>query len=151
MFEDDVFVHSVNIAKLHIFSACLSDLATYVAAKALEGSTASDAMRRELALDWFRAALADNAEQYVAEFDPAAAEAAFAARLAATDWHGAAMRPDGFVASPQALLRWAPIAPELKRDDAEIVKNSIRFTWRDVREQVGKRLDARAIAAELGA
>jgi hypothetical protein len=151
MFEDDVFVHSVNIAKLHIFAACLSDLATYVAAKALDGSAAADATRRDLALDWFRAALADNADQYVAEFDPAAAEAAFAERLAVTDWRGPALRPDGFVASPQAMLRWAPIAPELKHDDVEIVENSIRFTWRDVREQVGKRLDAHAIAAELGA
>lgn len=150
MFDDDQFVHSVNIAKLHIFAACLSDLAIYVAAKALDCSAADDAARRELALACFRTGLADNTGQFVAEFDAKDAEAGFLERLASTDWRGGALRPEGFTASPQALLRWAPIAPELKRDDVEIVRNSIRFAWREVREQVGKRLDAGAIAAEVG-
>ena len=40
------------------------------------------------------------------------------------------------------------IADELKEQDGEIVTNSIRFRWRDVREQLRKRIDRDAICAE---
>ncbi|EIM73317.1 hypothetical protein A33O_16150 [Nitratireductor aquibiodomus RA22] len=33
MFEDDVFIGSINIAKLHVFAACLSDLTIHAVAK----------------------------------------------------------------------------------------------------------------------
>jgi hypothetical protein len=55
---------------------------------------------------------------------------------------------DIFSESPAALVRWAPIAPELKQFDQEIVENSIKFKWRDVRRDLGKRLDAAAVARQ---
>ena len=50
--------------------------------------------------------------------------------------------------SPAALVRWAPIADKLKKFDSEIVENSVKFAWRDIREQFNKRLDAAAVAAD---
>jgi hypothetical protein len=36
----------------------------------------------------------------------------------------------------------------LKQFDQEIVENSIKFKWRDVRRDLGKRLDGAAVALQ---
>ena len=36
---------------------------------------------------------------------------------------------EAFSRSIQALLQWAPVVQEMKKDDAEIVSNSIYFKW----------------------
>lgn len=158
MFEDDVFVRSIDIAKMQVFAACLSDLALFAVRRALQDARLDDiplddGLRRQLALRCFRQGLADNAEQAgaVEAFSPAESEAAFRRRLAFFDWHDGLGDPDIFAESPAALVRWAPIAPELKKFDEEIVRNSVRFAWRDIRGQLEKRVDGPAIAAELRA
>ena len=150
MFEDDVFVASIDIAKMHIFAACLSDLAVYAASRALQDDR--DAIAHAvLAESCFNAGLADNEDQAlrVAAFSVEEAKAAFARRLAFADWQAAPQGPALFTASPAALVEWAPIAPELKRHDTEIIENSIRFTWREVRQQFERRIDGGSVAAEL--
>ena len=149
MFHDDVFVASVNVAKMHIFAACLSDLTIHAVAHGLQEAMCDDGIRKEIAVDCFRSGLADNADQIVDGFAVSEAVADFARRLDGTDWHFGALRSENFSRSPLALVRWAPIAPELKRLDADIVENSIRFAWRDVRTQLRRRLDTAAIASEL--
>ncbi len=150
MFEDDVFVASINIAKMHVFAACLSDLALFAVSRALRRAPVDDAKRREVALHCFLAGLENNAEQAAAvdSFEPEAEVAAFKRRLAFWDWQDGPQGPDIFSESPAALVHWAPIAPELKKFDKEIVENSIRYAWRDVRVQLDRRLDADAVAAD---
>lgn len=149
VFADPVFVRSINIAKFHVFEACLSDLGIYVAAQALSGRPLDDEMRRKLALGCFHRGLTDNSADIPAEFSASAAETRFCQRLGTTPWTGRALHRDNFDQSPVALLKWAPIAPELKGEDEEIIENSIRFAWRDIREQFQKRLDADALFAEF--
>ena len=85
-----------------------------------------------------------------AEADEVRAEIveSFEARIKQTHWPNAAIGENAFTSSPKALLDSAPIADELKEQDVEIVTNSIRFRWRDVREQLRKRIDRDAICAE---
>lgn len=151
LFEDDVFVASINVAKMHVFAACLSDLAVFAASRALRDEPVEDSLRQDLALACFTKGLADNQEQArgVEDFSIEAAEAEFRRRLAFQDWHGGATGAGLFTASPAALYKWAPIAPELKRDDKEIVENSIKFTWREVRAQFDKRVQGASVAADL--
>lgn len=145
VFDDQTFVHSINIAKYHVFAACLSDLAIYAVATALCSQEVADESRRDLAMRCFRRGLDDNSDDVPIEFRFDQATLAFADRLKITDWTSAALRPDNFSASPVALLKWAPIADHLKNDDAEIVQNSIRFAWRDIREQFQQRLVQEAV------
>ena len=151
MFEDDVFVGSINIAKMQVYAACLSDLAIYAVSRALSGAPLDDSRRRDLALHCFRMGLTDNAEQVASTeaFRPEEAVAAFEKRLAFWDWQDGPSGPDIFSESPEALIRWAPIAPQLKKYDKEIVQNSIKYAWRDIRVQFDSRLDAAAVAAEV--
>lgn len=151
LFEDDVFVSSIDVAKMHVFAACLSDLAVYAAYRALRDQDLEDSARRDLALCCFNSGLADNEDQArgVRSFSIEDAETAFERRLAFLDWKLGATGAVLFTASPAALFEWAPIAPELKRDDKEIVENSIKFTWREIRAQLDKRIDEAAIATDL--
>jgi hypothetical protein len=148
-FQKEVFAKSLNIAKMHVFAACLSDIVIYAVAEALAAAPFNDEIRCTVARHCFRSAINENmkfaptlhwASDAIEEFD---------ARLADTIWNVGALMPGNFTRSPLALVRWAPIAPELKRHDTEIVENSIKFTWLGVREDFRKRLDRDAIASDV--
>jgi hypothetical protein len=148
MFADANIVASLNIAKLRVFAGCLSDLTIYAVAKVMHDRPVGNDERCALARRMFEAGLRANTAE-AAETFPAGEEIeAFESRLAATDWRKGALEADNFTASPRALYQWAPIADKLKAFDAEIVANSIRFAWRDVREQFQKRIVAEAVAAD---
>ncbi len=152
MFEDEVFVASIDIAKMQVFAACLADLAIFAVWRTRREAPRppEPAVCKALALCCFRRGLADNAEQAagVPNFSAEDALADFERRLAFWDWVGGPQGADIFSESPPALVRWAPIAPELKKFDREIVENSIRFKWREVRAGLARRLDAAAVATE---
>lgn len=151
MFKDDLIIHSVNIAKMHYFAACLSDLTIYAVAQATVSLGADDAVRRTLAEDVYRSALEKNMSESVDEFSPAEAIREFQVRLSGTDWSGLALTRDNFTQSPVKLIEWAPIAEHLKKMDQEIAENSVKFAWADIRRSYEKRLDAEAVVQDLAA
>ena len=149
LFEDDIFVQSINIAKLRVFAACLSDLTIHAVANATQGQAVTDDGRCALAGDCYRAALTENATDAPTEFSAQGSLDDFLARLRETDWSEGALHRENFTCSPDALVHWAPIAPELKKFDREIVENSIKFAWQDIRRQFDRRMDRDAISADL--
>ena len=56
---------------------------------------------------------------------------------AATDWAAAAAGEAAFAGSAADLVRVAPVAEEFKALDRPIVRNSMRFRWREVRASCG--------------
>jgi len=152
VFADDVFVRSISIANHRIYPAALSDLTIFCVAQALDGHPSAKAEDREgIALECFRNGLAANREGRPEPVDEEGLAAEFAARLAETDWHGRALKAENFTLSPRALVRWAPIAPELKKYDAEIVANSMKYAWLDIRARYLKRLRREAVWADIAA
>jgi hypothetical protein len=145
VFDDQTFVRSINIAKYQVFAACLSDLAIYASAHALKDLPHGGGPQRALALRCFQHGLRDNGSGMPPEFDSAEVTETFIARLQRTDWHADALSRSNFTESPKALIRWAPIADHLKDDDREIIRNSITFAWRDIRERFQQRLDRDAV------
>ncbi|MFA7506333.1 MAG: hypothetical protein WCZ28_16665 [Burkholderiaceae bacterium] len=148
-FRNPDFARSIDIAKLHVFAACLSDLAIHASARATVDPRIDDATRAALASACLRRGLDDNAGSFVEGFSRAEAENALEIRLAGLDWSRMGAGPESFATSPAALARWAPVAPELKKHDIEIIENSVRFAWQEIRVDFGHRLDPQAIAAEL--
>ncbi len=148
MFADANIIASLNISKMYVFAGSLSDLAIYTVAHALQGQAVGNDDRAALALRIYEAGLRDNAGEAPPQFKADETIEAFKQRLADTDWVKRALQPENFTESPRALLRWAPIVDSLKKFDAEIVENSVKFAWRDVREQFRKRIDAAAVAAD---
>ena len=70
------------------------------------------------------------------------------ARLALVDWAAVDDGEQAFSASPDALIRWAPVLDELKQLDEAIVRNSVRFRWQEVRRDLRACLDARAVLGD---
>lgn len=149
MFENEVFVQSINIAKFNLFAACLSDLTIYSVAHATKDLGGTPSLRRTIALECYAEALRENNAEAPPEFDRKEAVASFTRRLDETDWRYAALQRENFTHSPRALYRWAPIAPELKSDDTDILANSISFAWSEVRQGFLRTLDVDAVRREI--
>ncbi len=148
VFEDDKFLPSINKAKWQTYGACLSDLTVFAAAMTgSENRLGTDEMSN-LARKCFETAVQQTFDDAEADAARAQIVESFEARLEQTHWPNAAIGENAFTSSPGILLESAPIADELKERDVEIVTNSIRFRWRDVREQLRKRIDRDAICAE---
>ncbi|MDD3518277.1 MAG: esterase [Chromatiales bacterium] len=145
LFDDDPFVVSINVAKWHVWLACLSDLAVYAGgmlARHPPGHYVETGrlMQEVVARILDETGVPDEAD---AEF-PAHAERV-RARIADCDWTRVTDDEQAFSESPQAVVRWAPIVDELKQLDEEIVMNSVRFRWQEVRRDLRQCLDAEAV------
>jgi len=148
MFEDKNIITSLNIAKWHVLAGCLSDLTIYAVGTALHDQSVGDDARREMARRCHETALHENIGDAGEQFSAPDCIEEFNRRLDDTDWRHGALLPENFTRSPQALFKWAPIADELKRFDSEIIENSVKFAWRDIREQFRKRIDAASVRAD---
>jgi hypothetical protein len=145
LFDDDSFVRSINIAKWHVWLACLADLSVYAGGLLVQRTGASPSeigvlMQRQLA-----AILDATGTPADADHEFAAHAARVRARLAGCDWSGITDDEAPFSESPTALIRWAPIVDNLKELDEEIVKNSVRFRWQEIRRDLRRGLDAEAV------
>ena len=145
LFENDAFVVSINHAKWQMWLACLSDLSVFagglLALRSRAGPTAAGAAvcgAVDAILE--RTGIPDDC-------GPLFAEGAMAVRdrLGRCDWHALKDDESAFTASPEALVRHAPIIPELMALDEEIVRNSVRFRWQEVRRELRAALDADSI------
>lgn len=149
LFDDDSFVASINIAKWHLWLDCLSDVAVFAGGRIAQ--RAPDEVQRI-------------ARMMTSEIDtlllrtgtPSEAGGEFAShadqvrsRLAGTDWLLVGEDEAAFVASPAALVRWAPIMDELKALDEAIVLNSVRFRWQEVRRDFLQYLELQPLLSSM--
>jgi len=150
LFDDDQFIVSTNIARWHVWLACLSDLSVYAGGMVRHNSGASDADVGRLMQRLVEEILAENGtpEEAGPEYSDHADRVR--TRLALCNW---SVQTDGdapFVESPTALVRWAPIVDELKALDEDIVRNSVRFRWHEIRRQLRRALDAESVMSAAG-
>lgn len=151
LFNDDAFVVSIDIARWHVWLACLSDLAVYAGGLLFQRAGAPATEVARLVTGEVEGILAEVGTPAEAgdQFDAHAARVR--SRIALCDW--AAVRDDEsmFAESPAALVRYAPVTDELKQLDEEIVMNSVRFRWQEIRRQLRRDLDAELVLASPAA
>ena len=145
LFENDAYVVSINYAKWQMWLACLSDLTVYAGALlALRSGAPPDAVGTVMIR-----AVQEILDRTGTPPDsgPAYTEGAATVleRVRGCRWHGLADDEAEFTASPEALVRHAPIIQELMALDEEIVRNSVRFRWQEVRRELRTTLDAEAV------
>lgn len=147
LFDDDVFVRSINIAKWQIWLACLSDLSVYAGGLLSRSSRYQSATIRKLLLQVTDDILSETGIPQDAgpEFQKDATQ--IQERLHATSWQEFEDNEQVFTLSPRSLVDWAPIIDELKQLDEEIVINSVRFRWQKVRQDLRKALQAETLLA----
>lgn len=148
MFEDDVFIQSINVAKLHVFAACLSDLAVHTVARVEHAGSLGNEQAALLASHCVEWGIGDNQDHLPDQSMAQSWRDGFAVRLKDVHWQNLAAGGDAFSESPKALFHWAPIAEKLKRYDQEIVENSIRFAFGEVARDFRERATPGGIAAD---
>lgn len=147
-FEDDAFSRVIRNSAIRLYFSCLADLAVYAAAITGQDGRLGDTECDALARHCFRAALAGGTDHLDDVSVPAEMLAAFDKRAGATIWTAAAQGGAAFTGSITDLLRVAPVIDEFKAEDEEQVTNSMRFRWRNTREQLRNRTDADAVAED---
>ena len=150
LFENDAFVVSINHAKWQMWLACLSDLAVYAGGLLAHRSGAGPAVAgaavgRAVGAILERTGTPEDCGPLFAEGVEAVRN-----RVNGCDWDAVRDDETAFTASPEALVRHAPIIRELMALDEEIVRNSVRFRWQEVRRELRATLDADAVLATAG-
>jgi len=148
MFENEDILQSINIAKWHIWLACASDLSLYIGQCLLQADAIDEARVRELIPAALRQVFDEAGVPDEAGPDFVAARDRALQRIDTCDWSIERDDDTVFSMSPDALYYWSPIADELKQRDENIVRNSIRFRWIEVRRNTRKQLDPDALAAD---
>jgi len=146
-FENDEFVESMRIAQLKVYRACAADLTIFVTANVASVGGLDHDEATNLAMQLFAYALKNSGRQD--DGDPNEAIATFRDRAERTVWPQAAHYENAFFESPSMLIEAAPVVDDFKKRDREIVINSIRFRWRDIREQYRKRAEYIEIAEDF--
>jgi hypothetical protein len=146
-FSDPAFSAAIQEAAVRVFASCASDLTVHAVALAGSGRL-SDGEMAALARRVHGVALARGLADVAPDRRPSSAEEAFAERSGRTAWASAALGEVAFAGSTRDLIRHAPVVDEFKALDHAIVRNSMRFRWLDIREQLRRRLDAEAVCAD---
>ena len=150
LFSDDVFVVALNVAKWHIWLDCVADLAIYSGGLLLREPSATPESVADLMPALVDVILDEHGvPDGAGEEFPAHAERV-RQRLRNCDWTAVSDDEGPFSESPRSLVRWAPIIDELKELDEEIVINSVRFRWQEVRRELRATLDAGAVLHDTG-
>jgi len=145
LFDDDVFVVSINIAKWHVWLACLSDLAVYAGGLLCRQAGADSDTVSKLMTQLVDEILDETGIPEEAGNEFAAHAGEVRKRIANCNWANVTDDEGPFTASPDALIKWAPVVEDLKELDEEIVRNSIRFRWQKVRRDLREALDSAAV------
>ncbi|MCP4983706.1 MAG: esterase [Gammaproteobacteria bacterium] len=151
MFENPDILQSINIAKWHIWLACVSDLSIFVGQCIHQSGKIPESTIQQLLPQALAQVLAETGKPEEAGKDFVAAREKIVQRIATCDWSEERDDDSVFSQSPDALFYWAPIADELKQRDEAIVKNSVRYRWIAVRYSLRKLLDCDALAETLRA
>lgn len=148
LFDDQVFVDSINIAKWHMWLACLSDIGVFAGGLLANRQPGSEEEAKVMVSTLVRELVEEKGHPEEADDEFPAHARKVIERMESCDFSCITDDEACFSESPEALVRWAPIVDQLKQLDAEIVRNSVRFHWQEVRRDLRRNLDAQALLAE---
>ncbi len=145
LFKNPDILTSINIAKWNIWLACVSDLCIFSGLLIHQSGRVKPAK-----IELMMPSILDRILRET-EISPEASDTVQTAienarqRITTWDWTLEYDYDSIFSQSPEALYYWSPIADELKTRDEEIVRNSVRFRWIEVRRSVREKLDIESI------
>jgi len=131
MFDDEIFLGSINDAKWNIYVVALQDLSFYTISYLKNVRNLHDT---EKAKELFYEILNEEKENEIPENVFKNAKNQFDDRYNKINWIDY-YNSLPFNASALALYKWSPIADELKILDKKIVLNSMILKWDNVKEE----------------
>jgi hypothetical protein len=149
LFNDDTFNAALRPARNRVFIACASDLSVFAVARLMLEDQSGSVQPAEVATALFLNALGKLAADPLPDAEMRALCDREQARFQMIDWLNMATGDAAFQASIRSVITEAPIIDALKVLDEEIVINSVRFKWQEVRGELVHRLNASAIIGHL--
>ncbi len=145
LFENPDILISINIAKWHVWLACVSDLCIFIGQMMHQSGRINPTEIESLMSSMLDRILQQTQIPAEAGEDIESALEQAEQRISTCDWTLERDDDTIFSASPSALYYWSPIADELKERDEIIVRNSVRFRWIEIRRSVRQQLDIELI------
>ena len=137
-------------AKWNLFAACAGDLAVFCGAHLHRQLSVPPDQVADIITDALAQVFADNHAPPDAGPDYPRLVRAEIIRVQNTPWAQVQDDESCFARSPDALVHWAPIDDSLKTHDAEIVRNSLSFRWKEVRDKFRRQADPVALRKTMG-
>ena len=134
MFDDEIFLSSINKAKWNIYSIALQDLTFYTISYLNVFYNYNDTSK---ANEIYEEILGNEIKNGMPEEVIAKAKEKFNERLNKIDWQKY-YKSWPFNESALALYEWSPVAQELKTLDRKIVLNSMILKWENVQAEFAK-------------
>ena len=134
MFDDEIFLSSINKAKWNIYSVALQDL-TFYSLSYLKVFYGYDEINKVNEI--YEEILKKEIENGIPEEVAIKGKKIFNERLEKIDWQ-TQYKSWPFNESALALYEWAPIADELKILDRKIVLNSMILKWDNIMDEFKK-------------
>ena len=131
MFEDEIFLGSINKAKWNIFAVALQDLTFYCLSYLKNNSNIDYTLK---ANDIYIEILNEEKNNQMPNDLIESSTKKFKERIEKIDWHKYYLNLP-FNESALALYEWSPIADELKTLDKKIVLNSMILKWDNVKKE----------------
>ena len=131
MFEDDIFLGSINKAKWNIFAVALQDLTFYCLSYLKNKSNIDYTLK---ANDIYIEILNEEKNNQMPNDLIESSTKIYEERIEKIDWHKYYLNLP-FNESALALYEWSPIADELKTLDKKIVLNSMILKWDNVKKE----------------
>ncbi len=146
LFKNPDILVSINMAKWHTWLACVGDLSVFVGRLLFQSGRLKSPDISALVSGAMDQILQDTGTPDEAGGDYSKAVEKTRQRIHTLDWSKDLDDDTIFSRSPSALFYWAPIADELKNRDEEIVRNSVRFRWIEIRRSSRQLLDFDSLA-----
>ena len=140
LFNDPDFVAAVNVAKWRIWLAAVGDLSIF-AGGLLTAAGVAPAVARARILETLSLISEEVGRPVEAGDDFAAAFDAQTERVASDDFSADRPLDTVFRASPAALATWGPWVIPVVDNDLTILRNSVRYRWREPRAALRQRFD----------
>ncbi len=134
MFEDEIFLGSINKAKWNIYAVALQDLCFYSISYLKDVFQKHDT---EKAKEIFLEILSDEEKNQMPSDVLEKSKKEFEERLNKIEWDNY-HKDLPFNKSAIALYEWSPIADELKNLDRKIVLNSMILKWDIIKKEFSK-------------
>ena len=131
MFEDDIFLGSINKAKWNIFAVALQDLTFYCLSYLKNKSNIDYTLKaNDIYIEILNEEIVNNLPQDIMNIS----KEEFIKRSKNIDWNKY-HKSLPFNESAMALYHWAPVAEELKVLDKKIVLNSVILKWDNIKKE----------------
>ena len=137
MFEDEIFLGSINKAKWNIYTIALQDLTFYTISYLKNERNLHDT---EKSKEIFFQILDEELKNEIPKEIYDKAKNSFIERYEKVNWFDY-YKSLPFNNSALALYEWSPIADELKTLDRKIVLNSMILKWENVQKDFAKLLN----------